>query len=267
MAIYAYDVNHQMCFCNKAADVMFPGEMMSPQDVNGYNAREDEVFKGGQIMDIPEEDIPAGTAGKCCCTWSRHRYMILTANRLMVLTIAEDITQRKQQENEIRDSKNFLQNVVDNLPIALSVKRYSGEYVVWNKRSEDLFGVSAGDVIGKDNYRTDITKEQAEFVRESDNKVFESRRELNIPQELISTPNDGVKIMHTVKTPLYKPDGTPDYLLNVSEDITAKTKMEKQIREAGEKNSLLVENAREGILILEDYKLFMPTVRPEGAGL
>lgn len=255
VAIYAYDMNHQICFYNKAADVMFPGEMTSPQDANGYNAREDAVFKGGQIMDIPEEEYTRRDGRKVLLHLVKAPVYDSDGKPLMVLTIAEDITQRKQQENEIRDSKNFLQNVVDNLPIALSVKRYSGEYVVWNKRSEDLFGVSAGDVIGKDNYRTDITKEQAEFVRESDNKVFESRRELNIPQELISTPNDGVKIMHTVKTPLYKPDGTPDYLLNVSEDITAKTKMEKQIREAGEKNSLLVENAREGILILEDYKI------------
>ena len=34
--------------------------------------------------------------------------------------------------------------------------------------------------------------------------------------------------------------------------------MEKQIREASEKNSLLVESAREGILILEDKKIIYP---------
>ena len=255
VAIYAYDVNHQICFYNKAADQMFPKDMVAPQDGRGYNVREEEIFRSRKMMDIPEEEYIRTDGKKVLLHLIKVPVFDPDGNPLMVLTIAEDITQRKQQENEIRDSKNFLQNVVDNLPIALSVKRYGGEYVLWNKRSEDLFGVSARDVIGKDNYRNDITKEQAEFVRESDNKVFESRRELNIPQELISTPNDGVKIMHTVKTPLYKPDGTPDYLLNVSEDITAKTKMEKQIREAGEKNSLLVENAREGILILEDYKI------------
>ena len=255
VAIYAYDVNHQVCFFNKEAEKLFPGDMTSPEDERGYNQREDQIFKDGKIVEITEEEYERQDGKKILLHLTKAPVFDASGKPLMVLTIANDITQTKQQEKEIRESKNFLQNVVDNLPIALSVKRYTGEYIVWNKKSEDLFGVSAKDVIGKDNYRTDITKEQAEFVRESDNKVFESRRELNIPQELISTPNEGVKIMHTVKTPLYKVDGTPDYLLNVSEDITAKTKMEKQIREAGEKNSLLVENAREGILILEDYKI------------
>ena len=115
--------------------------------------------------------------------------------------------------------------------------------------------MQAQNVIGKENYRTDITREQAEFMLESDRKVFESKRELNIAQELISTPNEGVKIMHTVKTPLYNAAGEDEYLLNISEDITAKTKIEKKMREAGEKSTLLVENAREGIVILEDRKI------------
>jgi PAS domain-containing protein len=85
--------------------------------------------------------------------------------------------------------------------------------------------------------------------------VFESKHEQNIPQELISTANEGVKIMHTVKTPVFNEDGTPNCLVVVSEDITAKTRMEKQIREASDKNTLLVENAREGVLLAEDHKV------------
>ena len=260
MAIYAYDAGHRLCFYNKAADVMFPGEMSSDQDQYGYNSREDEIFKGGKILDIPEEEYVRRDGKKVLLHLVKVPVFAPDGQPLMVLTIAEDITQQKQQEKEVRDTRNFLQNVVDNLPVALSVKRRSGEYVVWNKRSEDVFGVPAKDVIGKDNYRTDITREQAEFMQEADERIFQSRKELNIAQELISTPSEGVKIMHTVKTPLYKPDGTPDYLLSVSEDITAKTKMEKQIRETGEKNSLLVENAREGIIILEDYQVIYANV-------
>lgn len=255
VAIYAYGADHKVYFSNKEADRLFPGEVYSEQDDAGYNLREDDIFKKKEIVDIPEEEYVRKDGTRLLLHLTKAPVFDSQGKPFMVLTIADDITQKKQQEKQIRDSKNFLQNVVDNLPIALSVKKDSGEYILWNKKSEDLFGVSAKDVIGKDNYRTDITKEQAEFLREADKKVFESKRELNIPQELISTPAEGVKIMHTVKTPLFKPDGTPDYLLNVSEDITVKTKMEKQIREAGEKNSLLVENAREGILIMEDYKI------------
>lgn len=255
MAIYAYGADHRLCFCNREAERLFPDAEVVDAADEAYNLREEEIFKNRKIVDIPEEEYVRPDGQKRLFHLTKAPVFDSEGKPFMVLTIAEDITQKKQQEIEIREAKNFLQNVVDNLPIALSVKRYDGEYIVWNKKSENLFGVAAQDVIGKNNYRTDITKEQAEFLRESDNKVFESHKELNIPQELISTPTEGVKIMHTVKTPLYKADGTPDYLLNVSEDITAKTKMEKQIREAGEKNSLLVENSKEGIIILEDEKI------------
>ena len=173
----------------------------------------------------------------------------------MVLTVADDITEKKAQEKAIVDAKNFLQTVINNLPVSLSVKDYDGKYILWNKKSEELFGVMAESVIGRTSYRVDINKDQAEFLREADLRVFESKKEQDIPQELISTANEGVKIMHTVKTPVFNVDGTPNCLLVVSEDITAKTKMEKQIREASDKNTLLVENAREGIIILEDGKV------------
>lgn len=255
LAIYARGINQVMSFVNRKALEMFPGESLYKEENNFYGERERQMFKDGKIIDIPEEEYTTKTGEKILLHLIKAPVFDKEGKPLMVLTIAEDITQKKQQEKEIRNAKNFLQNVVDNLPIALSVKKSDGNYIVWNKKSEDLFGVAAKDVIGRDSYRTDITKEQAEFLRESDQKVFESHREHNIPQELISTPAEGVKIMHTVKTPLYKADGSPDYLLNVSEDITLKTKMEKQIHEAGEKNSLLVENAREGIVILEDRKI------------
>lgn len=255
IAIYAYSVDRKECFSNRAANMLFPGEEGQPQQDDEYAARENAVFVKGEILDIPEEEYICTNGKKVLLHLTKVPVYDADGNPRMVVTIAEDITLRKQQERAVRNAKNFLQSVVDNLPIALSVKKYDGKYIVWNKKSEDLFGVSASDVIGKDNYRQDITHEQAEFLLESDKKVFDSHRELDIAQELISTPSEGVKIMHTVKTPLFTEDGEPDCLLTVSEDVTVKTKMEKQIREAGEKNSLLVESAREGIVILEDDKI------------
>ncbi len=255
LGIYATSKDRVMAFANKKAYEMFPGESAVNEEGSPYDLREQQIFARGKILDIPEEEYVSQTGKKILIHLIKVPVFDKNNKPWMMLSIAEDITVRKQQEKEIIKAQEFLQKVVDNLPVALSVRKATGRYVLWNKRSEELFGVLAQDVIGKENYRADITREQAEFMLEADRKVFESRRELNIAQELISTPKEGVKIMHTVKTPLYTPAGEAEYLLNVSEDITAKTKMEKQIREAGEKNSLLVENAREGIAILENRKI------------
>lgn len=255
VAIYAYSPDRNIRFFNRMAETLFPDEKESTRNIDKYTAREQAILEQKETVDISEEEYINKEGGHLLLHLIKVPVFDKDGKPFFVLTIAEDITQKKQQEREILNAKNFLQNVVDNLPVALSVKKADGVYIVWNKRSEELFGVKAAEVIGQSNYRRDITKEQAEFMQEADQKVFESRRELNIAQELISTPVEGVKIMHTVKTPLYTPQGEPDYLLSVSEDITAQTNMEKQIRRTGEQNTLLVENAREGIVILEDHRI------------
>ena len=255
LAIYAFKGDKSLVFENRKTKEMFSAPVM-PEDKNSnYRKRDEEIFAKGEIIEIPEEEYIQANGQKILVHLIKIPIRGKDDKPSIMLSIAEDITLKKQQEKEISKAKNFLQNVVDNLPVALSVRKADGEYIVWNKRSESLFGVAASEVVGQTNYRQDISREQAEFMLESDQKVLQSGKEQNIAQELVSTPTEGVKIMHTVKTPLYTESGEAEYLLNVSEDITAKTKMEKQIREASEKNSLLVENAREGVAILEDKKI------------
>ena len=255
LAIYARGVNNKMFFINKKAHEIFLDETEYKEENNFYGKREKAIFAEGKVLDIPAEWYTTRRGSKVLLHLIKVPVYDQKGNPFMMLTLAEDITEKKQQEQEVIKTRNFLQTVIDNLPLALSVKNYEGKYILWNKKSESLFGAQSAEVIGKNHYRQDITPEQAEFLASADQKVFESGKELNVPQELISTANEGVKIMHTVKTPVFLPDGTPDYLLMVSEDITAKTKMEKQIREANDKNTLLLENAREGIVILEDGKI------------
>ncbi|MCQ2410465.1 MAG: PAS domain S-box protein, partial [Elusimicrobiaceae bacterium] len=267
IALYARAENGRMLLRNKQCNALFgdakeedfdersrlPHE--TDEQVTQYLNREQEILRKGETLDIPEEEYTTSHGETKLLHMVKAPVPGDTPESRCVITLVEDITIKKEQERALVESKNFLQTVINQLPVSLSVKDYNGKYILWNKKSEELFGVQARDVIGKDNYRTDLNKDQAEFVRETDLRVFESHREQNIPQELISSAQDGIKIMHTVKTPVYNPDGTPNCLLVVSEDITAKTKMEKQIMEASDKNTLLVENAREGVVILEDGKI------------
>lgn len=255
VAIYARGQDDKLSFINRRAHELFPDEREYQAKDDFYGQREKAIFNDGKMVEFPEEWYTTLRGDKILLHLIKAPVFDKEGKPFMVLTVAEDITEKKAQEKAIIDARNFLQTVINNLPVSLSVKNYDGKYILWNKKSEELFGVTADAVIGRTSYRADINKEQAEFLREADLRVFETKKEQNIPQELISTASEGVKIMHTVKTPVFNVDGTPNCLLVVSEDITAKTKMEKQIREASDKNTLLVENAREGIVILEDGKV------------
>lgn len=255
VAIYARNVDDTLSFVNRQAAEMFTGEAEYHCEDNFYGEREKALFKDGKMLEFPEETYITKNGDKLLLHLIKVPVFDKDGKPFMVLTVAEDISEKKKQERAIVDARNFLQTLINQLPVALSVKDYDGKYIVWNKKSEELFGVTSEEVIGRTSYRSDINKDQAEFLREADLRVFESKREQNIPQELISTASAGIKIMHTVKTPVFNADGTPNCLMMVSEDITAKTKMEKQIREANDKNTLLMENAREGFMILDEGKI------------
>ena len=264
IALYARAEGGKLLLRNKQCNTVFSVGDESDFDENGgrlqheteeqvasYFEREREILQKGETLDIPEEVYITSSGEKKLL----HLVKAPVQKSRCVVTLVEDITLKKAQERALVESKNFLQTIINQLPVSLSVKNYEGQYILWNKKSEELFGAAAKDVIGKSAYRSDLNKEQAEFVRETDLRVFESKKEQDIAQELIPSAKEGIKIMHTVKTPVFNDDGTPNCLLVVSEDITTKTKMEKQIREASDKNTLLVENAREGVVMLEDGKI------------
>lgn len=265
IALYARSATGDLLLRNKQCESVFKVPSVTlfdkkgslphetPEQIKGYMQRERALLASGQTLDIPEEQYV--TSDGEVKMLHMIKIPVVQEEESFIITLAEDITHRKEQERALLESKDFLQNIIDNLPVSLSVKNYEGEYILWNKKSEEVFGVSADEVIGQMAYRKDLNKEQLEFIRETDLKVFESHQMQDIAQELISSAKEGVKIMHTVRMPLFGAGGMPRYLLSVSEDITAKVRMEKQIREVSDKNLLLVNHVHEGVLIAEDKKI------------
>lgn len=260
LAIYARDNEGNIIFRNKKSGEIHGyqlGELPNEtkEQVEFYKQRERNIFKGKKPVVLGEEEYKGNDGKTRILRAVKAPIYDQQNNPLMVVTISEDVTEKHKQELEILHAKNFLNDIIDNLPVALYAKDYDGKYILWNKKSEEVFGKTAKEVLGQTHYNDSLNPEQKEFIQMQDKKVFDMRKELDIPQELISTQNDGIKIMHTVKMPLFYEDGSPHCLLAICEDITLRTKMEKQVYEAKTQYSLLVENCREGIVIIEQGKI------------
>ncbi len=66
--------------------------------------------------------------------------------------VMEDITDRKQAEDELRDSEKRLASLIDLMPDAAFVIDENGVVVAWNRAIEALTGVKAEEILGKGNY-------------------------------------------------------------------------------------------------------------------
>lgn len=255
LPIYTTDTNRKIVFINKAAQEIFTQENEPEEMESYYSDREARIFANKKVYDFPEEEYTDIRGNKRILHIIKAPILDEKEKPYLMLTIAEDITERRNSERRLIAEKRFFQTVVDLLPMSLSAKNVNGEYIIWNKKSEELFNAKSADVIGKKFLREDVSKEQKEYVEAQDKLVFDSKTELKIPRELISTAAEGVRIMETVRTPVYRPDGNPDYILSISEDVTTRIRAEKQIREASEKYLLLVENAQEGIAIVDKQSI------------
>lgn len=66
--------------------------------------------------------------------------------------IARDISERKINEKELRNSEQKLDSFIDFLPDATMAIDLEGKVVVWNQAMEKLTGIQADDMLGKGDY-------------------------------------------------------------------------------------------------------------------
>ena len=157
----------------------------------------------------------------------------------------QEIKQKQIAERETKQTKEFLQNVIDHLPIAVYVKDASqksfGKFKLWNQATEKIFEIEAPEVIGKTVY-DHFASDKAQKFLQQDLEVLETRKTLNILEECNN--NGQSKLIHKVKVPLYNQDRQPQYLLCIAEDITQQKKAEQELKRKSEELAAFSENLK-----------------------
>ncbi len=152
-----------------------------------------------------------------------------------------DITQRKEVEAELSKTKNFLNSIIENMPLGLFIKDAKTlEFIRWNKASEQQFGYSQDQVLGQTNYDL-FNPEEADFFTQSDQQALLAKQMADIPLEIVQTPHQGMRLLHTRKVPIFDETNTPQYLMGISEDITDWVEAQEEIIKQNQRSQLFAE--------------------------
>ena len=155
-----------------------------------------------------------------------------------------------ERTQDLLKARNFLEAIIENIPLALFVKSGKeesfGKFVLWNNTCERMFGCSKEQAIGKTVYDF-FPKEQSDFFHEKDRSSFALGITEDIPEEPIDSLTLGRRILHTVKVPIFDEHGNPDYLICISDDITADKQSEIALQESEERFRATFEQAAVGI--------------------
>lgn len=142
-----------------------------------------------------------------------------------------DISDRKRLEEEVKQSQQFLDTIINNIPLGLFAKDINNDfrYVLINKNAEKLLGASKEQALGLNDYEL-ISQELAEFIHEKDLTVVEQGTLLEIPEIEVTPPNQETILTRILKFPLFDSQNRITHLLCISEDITERKHREQALR-------------------------------------
>ncbi len=149
--------------------------------------------------------------------------------------------QAEEHSEELMKSTEYLDSLLDNIPMTVFVKDAQDlRYTRLNKAGEKLLGINREDFVGKTDEQLFPT-EQAKAFMVNDHEVVIGKGIIDTKEESIQTKNQGIRILHTKKIPLFGKDGKPQYIMGVSEDITDKKKSEEEMLRMIKEEAILKE--------------------------
>ncbi len=144
-------------------------------------------------------------------------------NRIGLRGVAQDITDRKQVETALHDSKQQLNLILSTVPDLIWLKDTKGFYLACNPLFERFFGAKEAKIIGKTDYDF-VDTEIANSFRQHDKAAMEADQPTVNEEWLIFADDGHQALMETTKTPLKADDGTVLGVLGVAHDITERKK-------------------------------------------
>ncbi|WP_088889616.1 PAS domain S-box protein [Leptolyngbya ohadii] len=141
-----------------------------------------------------------------------------------------DISDRKRLEEELRQSQQFLDTVINSVPIALFAKdvRNDFRYVLINKSAERILGFAAEEGIGRTDAEL-VTSDKVQLHYQEDLAAIEGGTLLELPEHWIDRGGESI-LVRGWKRPLIDAAGRTTHLLGITEDITDRWHQEQALR-------------------------------------
>jgi sigma-B regulation protein RsbU (phosphoserine phosphatase) len=152
----------------------------------------------------------------------------------------EDITQRRQAEENLRNSETLYHSLVETLPQNILRKDPQGHFTFANQQFCKMLGRPLEEIVGKTDFDF-FPRELAKKYQRDDQRVMQTGKAYETVEENQPPGRDKIYVQ-VVKTPLYGADGTSIGLQGIFWDITQQRMADEKIRRI---NALLAQSRKE----------------------
>ena len=140
----------------------------------------------------------------------------------------EDISEQRQTEQERDRNREFLDQIIENVPVTIIVKdAITRKFVLANRAAEILWSFDRRDAIGKTPHDL-FPKAQADSMTEHDSKVLQADGPIFFGAHRNLGGVDNGRILTSKRLCIRGKDEEPKYIVTVIEDVTERHELEKE---------------------------------------
>lgn len=124
----------------------------------------------------------------------------------------------RSASRKMKDDAIFQKEMITQLPVGIFIKTAGdGRYVFWNDACGELFHLSPSVVLGKTD-RQLFPADIVVTIEKEDRQLFLNRSE--VKNKIMSNKYLGDRIIHMIIVPIFDSDGTPQFILGISKDVS-----------------------------------------------
>jgi len=164
-----------------------------------------------------------------------------------------DVTERVRAEEELRSTRAFLEQIIDYVPLSITVKDADQlRFVMMNRTAEQFWGVPRSEAIGKTVAEL-FGEERANLVAERDKAALEADGPVYLGEHRKVGRGDQDRMFSSHRVAIRDTQGKPTYVLGVMEDVTERWRAQDDLRRTRAFLDTVIENVP-AMLFVKDPK-------------
>ena len=158
---------------------------------------------------------------------NKARADLVESDKIRALAEAELVRHRAEYERD--ETRQFLNSIIANIPMAVVVKdAQTRKFLLVNRALETMIDLPQDELLGKTVF--DIYRDKAaEFIDTGDSETLHSADGFNYSEYEVESPKLGTRIHATSRIVIRDAEGDAKYLIAVIEDVTERKRSEQRI--------------------------------------